>query len=149
MIAPKCPICGKPLPPPVRKGGRPRKFCSRNCAEKAAYEYSKARGYRRHKKHRHVCLLCGKTFFSDRKDAHCCSISCGCAYSALMKHDASGVKVVMRSQELVRQREAQRRMLERCRETAPITVEERGGMRIETRGRAVCGFRATGLIHHI
>ena len=149
MIEIKCPVCGAPLPPPSRKGGRPRMFCSHKCAQKAALEYRKARGYRRPKTHRHFCAVCGKTFFSDRLDSRCCSISCGHAYAALMRHNASGVKMSRRTKAIVRRREEKSRMLERCRETAPITVEERGGMRIETRGRAVCGFRATGLIHHI
>ena len=38
--------------------------------------------------------------------------------------------------------EKRRRELERCRETAKITVVERGDVRIETRGNCVCASSA-------
>ena len=41
-----------------------------------------------------------------------------------------------------------RRQIEVGRETAPITVEERGGIRIETRGRCCAGWRSAGHVSH-
>lgn len=35
MPATKCRVCEGELPPPVRKGGRPRIFCSVRCKDKA------------------------------------------------------------------------------------------------------------------
>lgn len=147
MIVLKCPVCGAPLPPPVRKGGRPRKFCSQKCAQKDATEKQKNRGYRRPKNHRHVCVVCGETFYSERADSKCCGSICGCTYAALMRTDAGGAKLRKKALAIQEEREAKRRALEACRETAPITVEEREFrnselgqiVRVETRGRVPCG----------
>lgn len=42
--------------------------------------------------------------------------------------------------------EKKRRQLERCRETAKITVVERGDVRVETRGNRVCAS-SVGIRH--
>ena len=44
--------------------------------------------------------------------------------------------------------ERKRLMREACRETAPITVEERDGIRIETRGQRCIGWRSSGRVSH-
>ena len=149
MIVLKCPVCGKPLPSPVRKGGRPRQYCSKKCAQKVANKNRKDRGYRRPKNHRHVCVVCGETFYSERTDSKCCSTYCGNTYAALMKTYGGSVKLKLRKKALAIQeeREAKRRQLEACRETAPITVDcvrttDGRTLVVETRGQRCIGFRA-------
>ena len=139
MIALKCPICGEPLPPPVRKGGRARKYCSHRCTQAAMRKRWKYSGYHHPKNHRHVCPVCGDTFYSSRADSHCCSISCGRAYATLKKHGSDVTKLGKKSLARLEKSEEKRRAAEACRETAPVTVVERGGVRIETRGRVPCG----------
>ena len=96
MTALKCPICGAPLPPSKTK---PRKFCSKKCANKARHGFK-----------------------------------------------PSGVSLELPA-ELSAERK--RRQLEQCRETASITVEERGGIRIETRGQRCIGWRSAGCVKHV
>ena len=40
-----CPICGKPVP--AQRGKKPRKFCSKKCADVSAYIAAIDRGYKR------------------------------------------------------------------------------------------------------
>lgn len=41
-----------------------------------------------------------------------------------------------------------RRRIEIGQETAPVTVEVRGGVRIETRGQRCIGWRSSGHVSH-
>ena len=133
----KCPICGNPVPP--SKGDKPRKYCSRKCSLRASYLAAKRRGCnRRRKKFRKICVICGRAFFAERDKQKCCSSSCGSSLGAIARG--------RRSRKLIRARifaEAEKRhALERCRETAPITVEVRGNVRTEWRGTRVIGAHA-------
>ena len=148
MIALPCPVCGKPLPPPVSKGGRPRKYCSLKCASVAGYEHRKESGYRRPKTHMHVCPVCGETFYSERAKATCCSVSCGRAYSASLKAGKEP-KLKLSARQQMKARLAQRDAAwEASPYAAPVTVEERGNRVIETRGQRCIGFAAVSCVKH-
>jgi len=42
----RCPVCGKPVPPPAPGAFTPRIYCCRKCRRDAANRAAKARGYR-------------------------------------------------------------------------------------------------------
>ena len=69
-----------------------------------------------------------------------------CSHVCAMR--ARGAAGKMWLKEIAEKRERKRRQAESCRETAPITVEERGGMRIETRGQRCIGWRSSGRVSH-
>ena len=136
-----CPICGNPVPP--SKGVKPRKYCSQKCASKAAYASALRRGYKHPKKFRKVCAVCGKVFFSQRADIKCCSHSCGNSFSATTRGRKSRLSAKARLAI-----ERKRLAMERCRETAPITVEVRGNRVIETRGQVCIASRCDFIPHN-
>ena len=140
----KCPICGKTVP--ASKGVKPRKYCSRKCSTKASHEASVRRGYKKPNNFRHVCRFCGEVFFTCRsKRSFYCSIECANNAISLKR---SGKAKSARIRAVLDRRERKRLALERCRETAPITVEVRGNVVTEWRGPRVIGCRATDYIHH-
>src|SRR5574341_1449231 len=62
-----CPVCGLPFPPNTGKVGRPRKYCSKQCA-KVAYEQRWRTKNGTPRRHRfRECAYCGEKF--DRTDA--------------------------------------------------------------------------------
>ena len=136
----KCPICGKTVPP--SKGVKPRKYCSTKCANRASHEFSVRRGYKRKKKFRKVCPVCGKEFFAERDRQKCCSSSCGNSFASTSRGRKSRMSAKARLAE-----EKKRLALENCRETAPVTIEERGNRVIETRGTCPIAPRITHLGH--
>ena len=136
-----CPICGKPVPP--SKGVKPRKYCSRKCATKAAHDLSAKRGYTRPKKYRKVCPICGEVFFAERDKQKCSSSTCGASLSAMAQGKKSRLSAKARLAI-----ERKRLALERCRETAPITVEVRGNRVIETRGQVCIASRCNFTTHN-
>ena len=144
MIQLKCPICGKPVPP--SKGVKPRKYCSYKCSQRASQLSSKKRGYKKPKNFRKVCALCGEVFFSARQRSVYCSQECACNAINMRRYGKSGSA---RLQAILDRRERKRLALESCRETAPVTVEERDGIVTEWRGQRVIGARAVGLVKHL
>ena len=144
----KCPICGKTVPP--SKGVKPRKYCSRECSLKASHALAAKRGYTRPKKYRKICPICGVVFFAERDKQKCCSSACGASLSATAQGKKSRLSAKARLAV-----EKKRLALERCRETAPITVEERDLrnsefgqiMRIEWRGQRCIALRITHIGH--
>ena len=142
MIQLKCPICGKPVP--HSKGVKPRKFCSHKCSNMAAHISARNRGYKRPKSHRKVCPICGEAFFADREKTVYCSHECANSGNALKRTGKVGAK----AKERIARCEQKRRELECCKETAQITVEYRGHVRIETRGqRCIGAFAANNHTH--
>ena len=145
----KCPICGKTVPP--SKGVKPRKYCSQKCASKAAYASALRRGYKHPKKFRKICAVCGKVFFAVRDRQKCCSSSCGISFSSTSRGRKSRMSAKARLAI-----ERKRLALENCRETAPITIEERDLrnselgqiLRIETRGFCPIGCHAVYHVNH-
>lgn len=137
----KCPICGKTVP--ASKGVKPRKYCSQKCASKAAYASALRRGYKHPKKFRKVCAVCGKVFFAHRDDQKCCSHSCGNSFSSTARGRKSRLSAKARLAV-----EKKRLALERCRETANVTVEVRGNVVTEWRGPRVIGCHAADHIRH-
>ena len=87
-----------------------------------------------------VCVICGDLFYTDRAATKCCSVSCGHVYAALRR----GGKLAKKSLALIEKGNAKRLALEKCRETAPVTVEERDGIRVETRGQRCIGWKSCG-----
>jgi len=70
-----CPYCGKPIEN-VQRLGRPRKYCSRRCSERARNGTDPAfvfvplpKGV--------LCALCGASFDPSHRDQRHCSRSCG------------------------------------------------------------------------
>ena len=92
-----CPICGKPVPAP--KGKKPRKFCSKKCADVSARIAAIDRGYKRP--------------------------------SERFKRRARSLR--------------NRIALDNCRETAPVTIEQRGNVVTEWRGQRCIAPRITRL----
>lgn len=88
-----------------------------------------------------VCVICGDLFYTDRAATKCCSVSCGHVYAALRR---GGKLAKKKSLALIEKGNAKRLALEKCRETAPVTVEVRGNRVIETRGRACIGWKSCG-----
>ena len=151
MIQLNCPICGKPVP--ASKGVKPRKFCSSKCAGRASTISAAKRGYRKPKNFRHVCLFCGRVFFSERRNrSFYCSRECANNAIAVKR---TGKAKSARLQAVLDRRERKRLELENCRETATITVEERDLrnselgriMRIERRGFCPIASRCNHLTH--
>lgn len=137
----KCPICGKPVP--ASKGVKPRKYCSRKCSTKASHEASVRRGYKHPKKFRKVCPVCGKVFFAERDRQKCCSSSCGNSFSSTSRGRKSRLSAKARLAA-----EKKRLALERCRETAQVTVEVRGNVVTEWRGQRCIGCHAVDHVRH-
>ena len=120
------------------------------------------------KRYPHVCENpeCGKQFFG-RKNARFCSDKCRCRAGYLSRRGyrkmadyrrsesaqfkvktESLLKRRKREREEMRQRLAQRDALYAAH-AAPVTVEERGGVRIETRGQMCIGWRSSDKVRHI
>ena len=89
---------------------------------------------------RGVCVICGDLFYTEHAATKCCSVSCGHVYAVLRR----GGKLAKKSLALIEKGNAKRLALEKCRETAAVTVEERDGIRVETRGRACIGWKSCG-----
>ena len=138
-----CPICGKPVP--AQKGKKPRKFCSRKCADVSARIAAIHRGYKKPKCHERVCKFCGLVFFSDDSRRSFCSREC--ANHARSRVPNVATKIA-RVKSILDQRERNRIALDNCRETAPVTVEERDGKVIEWRGQRRIGCRAADHVRH-
>lgn len=75
-----CAECNAPLPPRIRRAGRPRKFCSQNCGNKYnARQLRRTAGVaprRPAKTYQRECRRCGKSFDSDSKTKVFCSKEC-------------------------------------------------------------------------
>lgn len=127
-----CPVCGKPVPARITARGRPRKFCSDKCAR--AYSRTPAT-------YRKECPVCGVKFTCHRKDQKCCSHRCSRKLRYATPSDMAAFKR--------RARLAKRDLDFRDSPYAPpVTVEERGGRVIETRGRTCLGWRSCGHVSH-
>lgn len=86
------------------------------------------------------CPICGAPIPpSKTKPRKFCSKKCCLRSRYVFK--PSGVSLELSA-------ERKRRQLEQCRETASITVEVRGGIRIETRGQRCIGWRSSGHVSH-
>jgi hypothetical protein len=79
-----CVACGADVGPRVGSTGRLRKYCSRSCRGRAAYESAKARGVvkptARKPTTNRACAQCGGEFESARSDARFCSAQCSRKY---------------------------------------------------------------------
>ena len=81
-----------------------------------------------------ICPECGREFETDRISQVCCSVPCSNRrHGRHRKESRERCREAAAKRAAKEQAERQRR-LERCRETAPVTVVERGNRVIETRG---------------
>lgn len=106
------------------------------------------------------CKCCGKMFMQKDKRKVCCSVSCGKSYAAQKRrgvadrdiHPPMPSKMRRASEEaafMSRARLAKRDLDFRDSPYAPpVTVEERGGRVIETRGQVCAGWRSDGHVSH-
>ena len=98
---------------------RPRKYCSLKCAQKVA-----SRRYRERAHANAPTKLAVKSLREMQKDREDAKLK---AWSRLEKRDADYAASP-------------------C--AAPVTVEERGGIRIETRGQRCIGWRSSSHVSH-
>lgn len=131
-----CPICGKPVP--ASKGVKPRKYCSSKCATKASHEASSRRGYKSPKNYSKVCVICDKEFETHRKGQECCSKSCAGKITAQRRGQSLRMSArILEARKVAKLARLAKRELDYAESgcAATVTVEERGNVRIETRGQ--------------
>lgn len=105
------------------------------------------------------CKCCGKMFETKHGESVCCSTSCGNSYAA-QKRRGIADEDIKPPASIQRAREADAEFMRRARlakrdldfrdspYAPPVTVEERGGRVIETRGRVCLGWRSCGHVKH-
>ena len=107
-----------------------------------------------------TCPECGKKFEPCYKQQVCCGNSCANIRKAKLRGLRNGRAAYKRKKRA--ERRAKKSEMELRRErlaardadyagspcAAPVTVEERGNLVIETRGRACAGWRSCGHISH-
>ena len=94
-----------------------------------------------------ACAQCGEPFVAVHHQQRFCSQEChhlAHTKSGARASDKQFLEDVRRARQA--RRERLRRLAEQSRETAKITVEERDGVRIETRGTCPC-VSALGIRH--
>ena len=118
--------------------------------------------------HKKTCPVCGKSYLTPFKRQVCCSRECAGVkqHSSAPRrphrggrHSLSTFGATAAERQELKAREAaacmrRARLAKRDRDyaesdhAAPVTVEERGGRVIETRGRACVGWRSCGHVRH-